>query len=84
MENCKAQNEVTNLFSCAGDLSLVFRAVFDIALDIILILDEDGHILKANQKAISSYGYTLEELLSIRLLDIRHPSTRKDYESQMT
>ncbi|MGI6550390.1 MAG: diguanylate cyclase domain-containing protein [Syntrophomonadales bacterium] len=87
MENTSRIKTVKNMqidpFHSIGDLSGIYRAVLDIALDNILILDEQGHILEANQKAIECYGYTKEELLSLRLLDIRHPSTWKDYESQM-
>lgn len=71
------------LLLSAKDLSRLVRSIFDIAMDIILILDADGHILEANQKAIDSYAYSREELLQKRILDIRHPSTCKDYEQQM-
>lgn len=74
---------ITDLFSSAADLSGVIRTVFDVAMDNILILSGDGRILEANQRAIACYGYSRDELLRMRLLDIRHPSTWNDYESQM-
>lgn len=39
------------------------------ANDIILLLDTDGKIIQANERAISTYGYKKEELLS---MDIKH------------
>ncbi len=59
------------------------QLLFEAAQDIILFLSEHGCIIDANLKAVQSYGYSLEELRAMSILDIRHPSTLPDYEEQM-
>ena len=45
--------------------------------DIILFIRRhDGRIVEANRAALSAYGYTLDELLSMTLYDLRAPVTR--------
>lgn len=44
------------------------------ANDIILVADESGKIVEANQRAAEAYGYTREELLRMRIPDIRPPT----------
>lgn len=88
MENGKQPNNnfiirSTNPFIIDEKLADLTRLLFDVAVDIILILDENGFIISANQKAINWYGYRLEELLNLRIFDIRHPTTWKDFDSQM-
>jgi PAS domain S-box-containing protein len=46
------------------------------ANDIILLADEQGRILEANQKALEAYGYAGEELPGRRLEDLWAPATR--------
>ncbi|HBU69336.1 MAG TPA: hypothetical protein DEE98_03020 [Elusimicrobia bacterium] len=41
------------------------------ANDIILLMDKDGKIIEANEKAIGSYGYSREELLKMNVAEIR-------------
>jgi PAS domain S-box-containing protein len=41
------------------------------AKDIILLLDEDGKIIYANIEASKCYDYTIEELLSMNITDLR-------------
>jgi len=45
--------------------------------DIVLLLDERGRILEANDRAVATYGYTVDELhgLSIDLLDSSEQAT---------
>ena len=43
------------------------------ANDIILFLDEDGHIVEANNRALESYGYTLDELRQLPPGGLRPP-----------
>jgi two-component system cell cycle sensor histidine kinase/response regulator CckA len=45
------------------------------ANDIILLVDRDGTILDANDRAILAYGYTREELLALTMEEIRAPET---------
>lgn len=46
------------------------------ANDIILLTDAQWRILDANERALETYGYTLEELRAIRAPDLRVPSER--------
>jgi len=43
------------------------------ANDIILLLDPQGNIVDANDRAVAAYGYPLEELLQKNLTDLRSP-----------
>jgi len=42
--------------------------------DIILVADEAGRIIEANERAVETYGYTREELLRMRIPDILPPT----------
>ena len=43
------------------------------ANDIVLLTDESGKILEANDRAVSAYGYSAEELTQKNLRDLCHP-----------
>lgn len=58
-------------------------ALFDRARDIILFIGTDGRILDANPAAVRAYGYWREELLSLRISDLRDPATVADIRKQM-
>ncbi len=48
-----------------------YRLLFDLESDAIFIIrNEDGQILEANDAAVALYGYTREELLSIKNTDL--------------
>ncbi len=51
------------------------------ANDIILLMDEHGEILEANERAVIAYGYPKEELLKMNIRKIRDPIKSPDYES---
>jgi PAS domain S-box-containing protein len=53
------------------------------ANDIILSLDPDWKIVDANEKAVISYGYTLNELLQMNINTLRAPEARDVLISQM-
>ncbi len=44
------------------------------ANDIILVADEAGRIVEANERALEAYGYTREELLRMSIFDFRDPA----------
>jgi len=48
-----------------------FEYLTKYANDIILVVDETGRIVEANERAVEAYGYTREELLRMRIPDIR-------------
>ncbi len=49
------------------------QAVFDCAAVVILVLDYDGKIIRANREALRKLGYSESELLNMTHLDISHP-----------
>ncbi len=53
------------------------------ANDIVLLMDEDGNLLDANDVALHTYGWTLEELLNMNIRDLRDPSTLSDVENHL-
>lgn len=60
-----------------------YAALFDRARDIILFIASDGRILDANPAALRAYGYRKEELLKMRIVDLREPGTREQIRHQM-
>jgi PAS domain S-box-containing protein len=46
------------------------------ANDIILLIDRDKKIVDANERAVKTYGYPRDELLSMKLEDLRAPETK--------
>ncbi len=52
------------------------------ANDVILLTDDNGNILEANDKALEMYGYPREELLKMTLAGLRTAETLADYAAQ--
>ncbi|MCE5308802.1 MAG: PAS domain S-box protein [Acidobacteriales bacterium] len=50
------------------------------ANDIILLSDESGRIVEANDRAVAAYGYPREELIGMMARDLRHPSAVDSFE----
>ncbi|MBI5889600.1 MAG: PAS domain S-box protein [Nitrosomonadales bacterium] len=50
-----------------------FELLTKYANDIIVVADEAGAIVEANERAETAYGYTREELLGMRVPDLRDP-----------
>ena len=48
-----------------------YQVLLEKARDIILFVDMEANILEANQAAVRAYGYTKEELLALKILDLR-------------
>ncbi|BDU73172.1 hypothetical protein METEAL_23460 [Mesoterricola silvestris] len=57
------------------DLSQRFEWLMREANDIILIMDSDGWIQEANSRALAFYGYTLQELKKMRVMELRSADT---------
>ncbi len=58
------------------ELSQRFEWLMREANDIILLLDEEGHILEANARAVEAYGYALPELQELCAHDLRAPEVQ--------
>lgn len=61
-----------------------YSTLFNQANDAILLIEENGKIIEANDQAVKMYGYSLDELLSLSISDLRDekviPQIRKDME----
>ncbi len=60
-----------------------YRMLSENSRDIILFLRTDGRIIEANNAAISAYGYSRDELLSLSVPDIREAGTHDQAAPQM-
>lgn len=58
--------------------------ILDTARDIVLVVQEDGRILYANQAAVTAYGYGLEELLALNISSLRAPDDKYSIRGQLT
>ncbi|HWQ10858.1 MAG TPA: PAS domain S-box protein, partial [Holophaga sp.] len=63
-------------------LSMRLQSLSRNANDIVLLLDEDGGLLDANDRAASAYGYRLEELRTMRIRDLRTLDALGDFSEQ--
>ena len=52
------------------------------ANDVILLMDEAGHIIEANDRALDVYGYTRDEFLALSIRDLVHPSELDTFDNQ--
>jgi len=50
------------------------------ANDIILLTDDEGVVVEANDRAVNAYHYSREELIGIPLRQLRAPETREVFE----
>lgn len=81
-------NTQHNLQQMALDLQRERREkIFDFlvhyAYDIVLLMDEQGTILEANEAAARAYGYSRDELLGTNVGRLRAPHTIKEMEAQL-
>lgn len=51
--------------------------------DIIFLMDEEGNLLEANDVAVSTYGWPLQELLKMNIRDLRDPETLNEVPTQL-
>ncbi|MFA6053765.1 MAG: PAS domain S-box protein [Thermodesulfovibrionales bacterium] len=54
-----------------------------LANDIVLLVDEQGRIVEANDMALITYGYELNEILALNIRDLRTPEARSEIASLM-
>src|SRR5581483_7851519 len=60
------------------DTEDLFRAMFDRALEAMMIMDDDGRFVDVNGAACEVFGRTREELLQLRVGEIGSPSERPE------
>jgi PAS domain S-box-containing protein len=53
------------------------------ANDIIILFDDRLKIIEVNERAVSSYGYTIEELLRMDAMGLRPPERREELQDQV-
>ena len=70
------QKRIHSILAALKDSEERYRLLTEYSLAIILIIEE-GHIIYVNKKAIENYGYTLQELLGINVLEIISPEDRE-------
>ncbi len=58
-------------------LSRHFEYLTKYANDIILLFDKETQIVEANEKAVTTYGYSYDELLNLKAVDLRTPEEAK-------
>ncbi len=69
------QHRLHTTLAALKDSEERYRLLTEYSLAIILII-ENGHIIYVNKKAIESYGYTLQDLLGVKLQEIISPEDR--------
>jgi PAS domain S-box-containing protein len=57
-----------------------FRAVFDNALDVMLIADDEGRYLEANRAACALLGLSKEEITKLRIEDLAPPHQKAAFQ----
>jgi PAS domain S-box-containing protein len=60
-----------------------YRLLSQHARDIVVFVRTDGQIVEANDAAVAAYGYTHDELLAMRVFDLRDPATADLVPAQM-
>ncbi|MBD1936703.1 PAS domain S-box protein [Microcoleus sp. FACHB-68] len=76
---CNERGEVYRIVGISQDITLAKQVAeerdrfFSLSLDILGIADFDGYFKRVNPAISTILGYTPEEFLSIRFLDIIHP-----------
>lgn len=77
--------QIALALTAANSRQVILRSnlVAERTRDVFLLLNLDGHILEVNSAAVQAYGYSREELLTLRLHDLRTPETVKDIPKQL-
>lgn len=63
--------------------TLTYQEIAEVARDIILVMNLEGRIIKANEAACEAYGYSREQLLKMSIFNLRAPETASLVYSQM-
>lgn len=62
---------------------LTCKNIFENLMDIIIVVDEEGHILYGNKKAVETYGYSYDELTNLSVFDLRNEDIKEYTKSQL-
>lgn len=54
------------------------QALFDLSIDAIILVDDEGHYIDVNQAAAKLFGYSREELLRMKVGDLTPGENRED------
>ncbi len=76
-------NDITDLKK-ASEVLQIHQILFDNAQDIMLYVKTDGSIINANKSATQLYGYSKDELIKMKIQDIRHSSTMESFADEMS
>lgn len=71
-------DQVENEFHERQALRDHYASLIGKARDIVLLFNGDGTIVDANAAAVSAYGYSLEELYTLSVVDLRPPEAQSD------
>ncbi len=70
--------ELSKVENAAARIRQSYEMLFDMANDIIVVVDEDGYVVDVNDRAVEIYGYSQSELLQLHTDDLRvNPEERK-------
>ena len=61
-----------------------YTALFEQANDAIILVEETGKIIGANNRAVELYGYTKDEFASLTIADLRAESEKQKISSDMS
>lgn len=61
-----------------------YEQIMENIRDIILVIDGHGAIIEANQAAVAAYGYSYEQLLTMTIEQLRHPSSLHELQFQLS
>ena len=61
-----------------------FRALFDLAKDVIFIYDQEGRILEANREACERLGYSRDEFLNMKPYEVDTPEEAALFPERIT
>src|ERR1039458_7852663 len=83
------RREQLNLYRQRYESEIAHRALVEqynnlsrFANDVILLIDADGAILTANDRATDVYGYSLDQLQGMNIQQLRAPSTRAAFDTE--
>ncbi len=77
-QDIASANEDKKLTSVITDLRR-YKLLFETAQEALLFMTMDGFIFDVNSSALAIYGYSLEELLTMKVYELRENSSSMDY-----